>query len=348
MSLLLSDPVCSIQSRAILWYATYRANMYKYLFKDPDCTKIAPSDLQLGRYTNKKVKIIGSCNLYIIHPDTRCIEEIPFFVASKEGSILTSCRTSLASGLIKPHEKLDHPPPEGNRNIIYSSADKIKNESWLKVYMLVQENKLKTSIEEISDVCSIQEQSSTSSNKGLFYDGCSKKEKSNNTTCTDNGDKNCQAEKCEVWPKKLQMDKWLKKSAMTSTNKKLIESAKKKNCQATICEHDDFKGQSSKCFDKEGQENINMWSVSNTDHMQLPKTAIRRLCSDKNYQSTRCYATGKWVQGGQWTGTVNLCNLNLKELYYHCQMWTAMKAIILMSVELIVNGLCTAWNTLEH
>ena len=53
-------------------------SIYKYLFKDPDCAKIAPSDLQLGTYTNKKFKIIGSCNLHIIHPDTRCIEEIPF------------------------------------------------------------------------------------------------------------------------------------------------------------------------------------------------------------------------------------------------------------------------------
>ena len=33
-------------------------SMYKYLFKDPDCAKIAPSNLQLGTYTNKKVKII--------------------------------------------------------------------------------------------------------------------------------------------------------------------------------------------------------------------------------------------------------------------------------------------------
>ena len=121
-------------------------SMYKYLFKDPDCAKIAQSDLQLGTYTNKKVKIIGSCSLYVIHPDTRYMEEIPFFVASNEGSILISCATSLALGLIKPHEKLNHPPPEGNRNIIYSSADKIKkrDESKLNVHQLVRKPKLKT------------------------------------------------------------------------------------------------------------------------------------------------------------------------------------------------------------
>ena len=54
-------------------------SMYKYLFKDPDCAKIAPTDLQLGIYTKRKVKIIGSCNSYVIHLDTRCMEEIPFF-----------------------------------------------------------------------------------------------------------------------------------------------------------------------------------------------------------------------------------------------------------------------------
>ena len=41
------------------------------LFKDTDCTQIEPSNLQLGTYTNKRVKIIGSCHLYIIHPDTK-------------------------------------------------------------------------------------------------------------------------------------------------------------------------------------------------------------------------------------------------------------------------------------
>ena len=130
--------------------------MYKYLFKDPDCSKIAPSDLQLGTYTNRKVKIIGSCNLHVMHPDTRCVEEIPFIVASNEVSILISCATCLALGLIKPHEKLHHPPPEGNRNVIYSSADKVKkrDESQLNVYQLVRKPKLKTSKEEAPNVCS--------------------------------------------------------------------------------------------------------------------------------------------------------------------------------------------------
>ena len=101
------------------------------------------------------MKIIGSCNIYIIYPDTRCLEETQFYVAGNEGSILISCATSLALSLIKLHEKLDHPPPEGNRNVIYSSADKIKkrDESQLNVHQLVRKSKLKIS-KEAPIVCS--------------------------------------------------------------------------------------------------------------------------------------------------------------------------------------------------
>ena len=35
-------------------------SIYNKLFKDEDCTQIAPSNLQLATYTNKRVKIIGS------------------------------------------------------------------------------------------------------------------------------------------------------------------------------------------------------------------------------------------------------------------------------------------------
>ena len=83
-----------------------------------------------------------------MHPDARCFEETRFYVPGNEGSILISCASSLALSLIKPHEKLDHLPPKGNKNII-------------------QQTKLKTYAEKITD-------------------GCSKKEQSNNITCTRN------------------------------------------------------------------------------------------------------------------------------------------------------------------
>ena len=182
-------------------------------------------------YTNKKVKIIGSCNLYVIHPDTWCIEEIPFFVASNEGSILISCAISLALGLIKPHEKLNHPPLERNRNSIHSSADKVKkkDKSQLKVHMLVQKNKIKPSTEKISNVCSRDEQSVTSSNE------------QSNTTCTKNiENKNCQAEKCDMQPKKSKKDMQSNRPAMliqhkitNKSQKQIVTQGDDKNCQST-------------------------------------------------------------------------------------------------------------------
>ena len=124
-------------------------SIYWKLFKDADCTQIEPSNLLLGIYTSKRVKIMGSCYLYITHLDTRFLEKGRSYVAGNEGSVLISCTTSLELGLIKPKEKLNHLPPEGKRKVIYSSADKIKkkeqDKSCLEVHMLVQEDKMESS-----------------------------------------------------------------------------------------------------------------------------------------------------------------------------------------------------------
>ena len=63
-------------------------SVYQLLFKDPDCIKLALSDLELGTYTNKKVKLIGACVLYVVYPCTKSIEAVTFFVACNEGSVL--------------------------------------------------------------------------------------------------------------------------------------------------------------------------------------------------------------------------------------------------------------------
>ena len=97
------------------------------------------------------------------------------FVARNEGSILMSCATSLALGLIQPNVSLDNSPP--GSNVISSSADQPGNDkSQMNVHMLREKsnNKLKTRAEKISDVCSGDEESVTSSNKEQFKDGCSK------------------------------------------------------------------------------------------------------------------------------------------------------------------------------
>ena len=127
-------------------------------------------------------------------------------MANNEGSNLISYATNLALGLIQPNVSLDNSPPGSN---VISSSDQPRNDKFqLKVHMLWEKSKtkLKTSAEVISDVCSIQEQSPTSSNKEQFHDGCSKKEQSNTTCTRNNGDKKCQAEKSDMWPVKPAMD----------------------------------------------------------------------------------------------------------------------------------------------
>ena len=97
-------------------------SVYKLLYKDGDCTKLVPSNKVAAKtYTTGKVKIVGSCNMFILHPDTKCSQGFTFQVTSHEGSVIISCATSLELGLIQPHRGLDVVPEKGS--LIYSKAD---------------------------------------------------------------------------------------------------------------------------------------------------------------------------------------------------------------------------------
>ena len=91
------------------------------MFQDPDCKKLAPSKLEIGTYTTDRVKLVGSCMCYLVHPDSECLLEVTFYVASNNGSVLLSCVTTLALGLIQPRNRLDYLPPRASP--ITSSAD---------------------------------------------------------------------------------------------------------------------------------------------------------------------------------------------------------------------------------
>ena len=180
-------------------------SVYKLMYKDPECTKLEPSNnVAVKTYTKGKIKIVGSCKMFVVHPETKMLQEVKFHVTSHEGSVISSCGTSIKLGLIHPHTKLDEMPEEGI--LIYSKADMPKK----------QRNK------------SCQAESNM----------CSKKSKSQ---VQRSYDKNCQAEKhVHMQPKKPN---------------KVMRSVTKDE---------------------------------NTD-VQLTKPAIRRLCRDKNCQSTRCH-----------------------------------------------------------
>ena len=68
------------------------ASMYQLVFNDAKMQKLAPSKLQVGTYTTDTVKIVGSCTFYIVHPDTKKLIEVTFYVAMNDGSVLLSCK----------------------------------------------------------------------------------------------------------------------------------------------------------------------------------------------------------------------------------------------------------------
>ena len=99
----------------IMW-----ASVYKLVFHDPDLKKLVPSKLEIWTYTTDTVKVVDSCTFYLVHPDTKQPQEVTFYMASNDGSVLLSCSTMLAPGLIKPHARLDYLPPRSS--LITSSA----------------------------------------------------------------------------------------------------------------------------------------------------------------------------------------------------------------------------------
>ena len=78
------------------------ASVYKLVLNDLDLKKLAPSTLEIGSYTTDTVKIVGSCLFYLMHPDTKKLQEVTFYVAQNYDSVLF-CTTTLALGLIQDY-----------------------------------------------------------------------------------------------------------------------------------------------------------------------------------------------------------------------------------------------------
>ena len=98
-------------------------SVYHLLYKDSDCVKIASSSKSgILTYTNEKIPVLGSCVLFVVHPDTRCLKEVTFQVVNHEGSVLVSCTKSIELGLVQPHSALNANIPDCER-LIYSNAD---------------------------------------------------------------------------------------------------------------------------------------------------------------------------------------------------------------------------------
>ena len=88
------------------------ASVYQLVFKDLEMRKIKPCKMQISTYTADTVKIIGSCTFGNVHPDTKKLVPVTFYVANNDGSILLSCKMTLALHLIQPGSRLDYLPPQ--------------------------------------------------------------------------------------------------------------------------------------------------------------------------------------------------------------------------------------------
>ena len=91
--------------------------MYIKLYNDTNLKHLQPSV-----WGDDQIALLGKCNIYLVHPDTKKSIEVTFYVADKSGSTLLSCATSLMLDLIKLCPRLDVPPPRAK--IITSKADR--------------------------------------------------------------------------------------------------------------------------------------------------------------------------------------------------------------------------------
>ena len=83
---------------------------------------------------------MGSCWFYLVHPDSKKLVDETFFVAINDGSVLLSCQTTLAHGLIQPRLRLDYLPPRAS--LITSSMDHPKKTKPVKVSVHISKQKV--------------------------------------------------------------------------------------------------------------------------------------------------------------------------------------------------------------
>ena len=79
--------------------------------------------MEIETYTTEVVKILGMCYFYLVHPESKHLKKVMFFVTKENGSILLSCRTTMELGLIKPHAHLDYLPPKAR--LLTSTCDQL-------------------------------------------------------------------------------------------------------------------------------------------------------------------------------------------------------------------------------
>ena len=128
----------------------------KLVFHDPNLGKLTPNKLQIGTYTNDTVKIVGTCKLYLVHSDTKKLEETIFYVATNDGSVHLSCNSTLALDLIQLRSRLDYLLPMVS--LITSTLDHPKKTKQVQVLVQIH------SSQKVSTQSQIKAEASTTPN----------------------------------------------------------------------------------------------------------------------------------------------------------------------------------------
>ena len=102
------------------------------MFNDQELKKLVPIDLETGTNTTTTVKIVGSCLFYLVHPDTKKLQEVTFYVDKNDGGVLLSCTITFVLQLMQPHTRLDYLPPRAS--LITSSSDHPKKTTKVSVH----------------------------------------------------------------------------------------------------------------------------------------------------------------------------------------------------------------------
>ena len=85
----------------------------------------------ISTYTTEKINVLRSCELFVVHPDTRCLKEVPFQVVNHDGSVIVSCMTSHDLGLIQPHSMLNESIPDCGR-LIFGNVDHLNKYKYIR------------------------------------------------------------------------------------------------------------------------------------------------------------------------------------------------------------------------
>ena len=54
---------------------------YRLKYHDHDLKKLTPSQLKIGTYTTDTVKIFGTSIIYLVHPDSKKLTEMIFYIS---------------------------------------------------------------------------------------------------------------------------------------------------------------------------------------------------------------------------------------------------------------------------